>query len=134
MSVCINVELGYRSVKPVKSMPTLLPASLRRCEALFSGGVLGSFACPSTGMLGRRKKGRHRTAMLASGWLWWMSAMAASRLRLPTKHQGHMRSLTTSTVTVGWWGVLDIFGFSFAVGRVLVQHTQNIMGQNDLII
>ena len=34
--------------------------------------------------------------------------MAASRLRLPMKHQGHMRSLTTSTVTVGWVGWVDM--------------------------
>ena len=76
--------LGYRSVSPVKSMPTLAPACLRRGLTRLPGPL----STPSSGMLGRRKKGFQPTE--TGGAEGGRAAIALSRLRFPTQHQGHM--------------------------------------------
>ncbi|KAL1500355.1 hypothetical protein AB1Y20_013018 [Prymnesium parvum] len=74
-------------------MPTASPAAFMRAPTLDCG--VPSFGTPSAGMFGRSWKGSQRTSTSCGD-----SAIALSRLRLPTQHQGHMMSLATETITL----------------------------------
>ena len=56
----------------------------------------GAFGVPSSGVLCRRRNGRHEIDTAVPGRSATIELSAASRLRFPTQHHGHLRSEMTS--------------------------------------
>ena len=113
------------SVLPVKSIPAAAPAAFIRAPTRGLSGVLKGLATPSSGMFGRSRNGCQRNANRSADGS--TSRSADSTLRLPTKHQGHMRSLTMS-MYVG-----DAAAFSVAwnvvIGVVPVGASADVYGE-----
>ena len=79
-----------------------------------------SRSSPSGGVLGSRRKGSHSTRHCTPE-----SLMACSRLRFPTKHQGHTMSEIILTTT-GFFDIVSLscFGMRYTLLRVERELTQ----------